>query len=119
MIQTADGGYAIAGWSVGDGQDFCLFKTDDVGNLQWNMTYGGTGVEVAYALLQTSDKGYLLTGNTNSFGAGNTDIWLVRVDASGVVPEGLTLGAILLLSTIVAVISFSLFRKRPKWKKWQ
>jgi predicted secreted protein len=116
FIQTADGGYAICGYAAGSNQDAGLFKTDSAGNLQWNQTYGGTGTEVAYALLQTSDGGYLLTINTNSFGAGGQDVWLVKTNESGVVPEGLSVAVVLLLSTIAVIVSISYYRKRPKWQ---
>jgi predicted secreted protein len=117
-IQTADGGYAIVGWTYisGQDQDFTLYKTDSTGNLEWNMTYGGAGVENGYALLQDSDGGYVLTGNTDSFGAGGSDIWLVKTDESGVVPEGLTLGVMLLMSAVAVIVGASYFRKRPKIK---
>jgi predicted secreted protein len=113
-IQTADGGYAMVGYNYANGQDFILIKTDADGNLQWEMTYGGTGAETAFTLLQASDGGYVLTGNTTSYGAGGTDIWLVKTDASGVLPEGLTLGAMLLLSTVAVIVGIRYFRKRPK-----
>ncbi len=117
-IQTADGGYAIVGWTYisGQDQDFTLYKTDADGNLQWDMTYGGAEVENGYAVLQDSDGGYVLTGNTNSFGAGGTDIWLVKTDELGVVPEGLTLGIMILLSTVAVIAGASYFRKRQKSK---
>jgi len=117
FIQTMDGGYAIVGYTSGDGQDAGLFKTDSAGNLQWNMTYGGTGTEISYALLETSDGGYLLTINTSSFGAGSNDIWLVKTNELGVVPEGLTIGVMLLLSTVAAIVGIRYLRKRPKWKR--
>ncbi len=85
-IQTSDGGYAIVGWNYLNGQDFLLIKTDAAGNMQWKQTYGGGGVDNGYALLQANDGGYLLTGNTNSFGAGGNDVWLVKTDAFGVLP---------------------------------
>ncbi len=87
MIRTTDEGFAIVGWTYLNGQDFLLIKTDPGGNLQFNKTYGGPGVENGYAILQTSDGGYLLTGSTNSFGSGGNDVWMVRVDAAGVIPE--------------------------------
>ena len=117
-IQTADGGYAMVGWNYVNGQDFILIKTDAAGNLQWETTYGGTGVENGYALLQSSDGGYVLTGNTNSFGAGGTDIWLVKVDELGVIPEGLTIGVMVLLATATVIVGTRYFRKRPKWENW-
>jgi hypothetical protein len=110
FIQTEDEGYAIVGFTtVGSDQNASLIKTDAFGNMEWNQTYGGTGTEIAYALLKTNDGYYLLTINTNSFGAGDNDIWLVSV-----VPEGLTIGVILLLSTVAAIAGIRILRKRPK-----
>jgi len=86
LVQTADGGYALAGYTgflEGFETDFWLVKTDAAGTMQWNQTYGGTDVDVAYALLQTADGGYALAGSTWSFGAGYFDFWLVKTDASG------------------------------------
>jgi hypothetical protein len=119
-MQTADGGYAIIGITMAHGQDFLLVKTDASGNLQWNMTYGGTGAENGYALLQTSDGGYVLTGNTNSFGAGGNDVWLVKTDEFGNappgVPEGLTIGVMMLLATAAVIVSIRYFRNGQKSK---
>jgi len=86
IVQTADGGYALAGWtnSYGaGGNDFWLVKTDASGNTQWSRTYGGTADDYANALVQTSDGGYALAGLTNSYGAGGVDFWLVKADSSG------------------------------------
>jgi len=86
IVQTSDGGYALAGFtnSFGAGSyDFWLVKTDSVGNKQWDKTYGGTGKDEAYSAVQTTEGGYALAGWTNSFGAGGEDFWLVKTDASG------------------------------------
>ena len=86
LVQTSDGGYAVAGStnsSGAGGYDFWLVKTDAGGNMQWNRNYGGTGVEIAYSVVQTSDGGYALAGITYSFTAGSWDFWLVKTDASG------------------------------------
>jgi len=83
LIRTVDGGYALAGYtdSFGAGyRDFWLVKIDSSGNMQWNKTYGGTGWDYAYALVQTGDGGYALAGLTSSLGAGSGDFWLVKTD---------------------------------------
>jgi len=107
FIQTEDEGYAIVGFTTGSDQNASLIKTDEFGNMEWNQTYGGTGTEISYALLETSDGGYLLTINTNSFGAGDNDIWLVKTDESGVVPEysSLLVPALVLTATAFIIIN--------------
>jgi hypothetical protein len=86
LEQTSDGGYIIAGdtASFGAGSfDFWVVKTDSYGTIQWNKTYGGTGFDVAYAVQQSKDGGYIVAGYTSSLGAGSFDVWLVKIDSSG------------------------------------
>jgi hypothetical protein len=86
VVQTADGGYALAGWtySYGDGSgDYWLVKTDSAGNIQWKKTYGGSGSDAAYALVQTADGGFALVGTRFDAVAANYDSWLVRTDSAG------------------------------------
>jgi hypothetical protein len=116
-ILTLDGGYAVVGFTASFGagsNDFWLVKTDASGNMQWNMTYGGAANDQSTSIVQTSDGGYALGGWTNSFGAGDYDFWLVKTDASGVVPEGLTIGVMMALSTIAVMVSLRFSRKRSK-----
>ncbi|MFX0062339.1 MAG: hypothetical protein ACFFC7_09150 [Candidatus Hermodarchaeota archaeon] len=87
LIQTPDGGYALAGTttSYGAGSIDCwLVKTDSNGIPQWNQTYGGGEDDSARALIQTTDGGYILAGRTGSFGAGGYDYWLVKTDSQGI-----------------------------------
>ncbi|MFZ8835346.1 MAG: T9SS type A sorting domain-containing protein [Candidatus Caldipriscus sp.] len=84
--QTSDGGYIVAGgtWSFGAGSwDIFLIKTDANANIQWAKIYGGTDWYDAYSVRQTSDGGYIVAGETRSFGAGNYDIFLIKTDANG------------------------------------
>ncbi len=84
--QTSDGGYILAGLtdSYGAGSyDAWLVKTDSSGNKQWDKTFGESSCDVAYAVQQTSNGGYILAGSTSSYGAGNEDFWLVKTDSDG------------------------------------
>jgi hypothetical protein len=95
LVATGDGGYALVGWTNSSGagsNDFWLVKTDASGNMQWNKTYGGTGGELANALVQTGDGGYALAGATSSYGSGGADAWLVKTDAAGNVMWNKTFG---------------------------
>jgi hypothetical protein len=95
FVQTTDGGYAIAGAmdSFGAGDfDACIVKLDAAGNLQWSKTIGGTGSDVVFSIIQTSDGGYAGAGWTNSFGAGGIDMYIVKLDAVGNLQWSKTVG---------------------------
>ncbi|MFQ5821905.1 MAG: hypothetical protein ACE5I5_18100, partial [Candidatus Heimdallarchaeota archaeon] len=82
VIQTADGGFILAGYTesyeVGF-KDVWLVKTDAYGLIQWNYTCGGLADEWASTVIKTEDGGFILAGYTSSYGAGNSDAWLVKL----------------------------------------
>ena len=86
VIQTSDGGYIVAGSTESfgaGGRDIYLLKVNSRGFEQWSKTYGGSSWDHCRSVQETSDGGYILTASTDSFGAGNSDIYLVRTDSSG------------------------------------
>jgi len=50
---------------------------------QWNKTFGGANNDTAMSVQLTFDSGYILTGETESYGAGKRDAWLVKTDSNG------------------------------------
>jgi hypothetical protein len=84
--QTLDGGFIIAGYtnSFGAGSDdVYLIKTDGDGDTMWTRTYGGAGVDQGNSVQQTTDTGYVVAGSTTSFGAGSSDMYLIKTNAAG------------------------------------
>ncbi|MFZ1689393.1 MAG: T9SS type A sorting domain-containing protein [Flavobacteriales bacterium] len=85
----------ITGWHIGYDQlgdptyDIWVAKLDPAGSLEWQKALGGTGHEAAYSVLQTSDGGFLVLGNTWSNDGdvsgnhGYTDLWVVKLTAAG------------------------------------
>ncbi len=86
VVETRDSGYVIVGYTASFGAgnyDYYLIKTNALGDTQWTRTFGGANSDQAYAVCQTSDGGYVATGNADSYGAGSSDVYLVRTNAAG------------------------------------
>ncbi|MBU0519859.1 hypothetical protein KJ564_13085, partial [bacterium] len=84
--QSADGGYALGGYtsSFGAGMsDIYLVKTDSLGIMEWDQTFGGWHWEQCYSVQQTNDGGYILGGYSWSFGGLDPDFYLVKTDSLG------------------------------------
>ena len=103
--ETSDKGYILGGTAgttiSGDktvlgygGSDYWLVKLDSSGNIIWQNDFGGNDADYLYAVQETSDKGFILGGSSNSalsgiktednIGApGTNDYWIVKVDSLG------------------------------------
>ncbi len=96
--QCTDSGYILAGYTGSyDGnitynhgdRDFWIVKLDVDGNMEWQRTLGGSYTDFAYDIEQTSDDGFIVTGESNSVDGdvtgnhGNDDIWVVKLDSLG------------------------------------
>jgi hypothetical protein len=85
--QTACGGYVIAGYtrSYGAGSyGAYLIQTDSLGDTLWTRTYGGALADYGYSVQQTADGGYIIAGSTRSFGAGYSDVYLIKTNRNGI-----------------------------------
>ncbi len=98
VIETSDGGYAVAGYSESSDKDvsgnngdsdFWIVKLDANGNLKWETNLGGSDLDKASAIVETLDGGFLVAGNTKSTDGdvsenhGDSDCWVVKLDSGG------------------------------------
>ncbi len=98
--ETSDGGYIAAGFTYstnGDiignhgGTDMLVVKYNNIGTVEWKRTYGGTGIEWAYAIEVTSDGGYIAAGYAElnngdvSGNHGGKDAWVVKLNSTGAI----------------------------------
>jgi hypothetical protein len=99
----ADGGYIAGGWSVSEkiggdkseatrgDMDYWVVKFSKNGTKQWDKRFGGSKADQLTALIATPDGGFLLGGQSFSDQGGDksdslkgtSDIWIVKINASG------------------------------------
>ncbi len=94
LLVTTDRSFVIIGitdsYGAG-GEDVYLIKTDSLGNLLWETTFGGTENDAGLSIQETFDGGYIVAGYTSSFGAGSYDLWLLKIEPKVGVEEGNTI----------------------------
>ncbi|HVX28150.1 MAG TPA: T9SS type A sorting domain-containing protein, partial [Parafilimonas sp.] len=96
--QTVDGGYIISGYSYSNNgdvtgnhgnADYWIVKTDALGNIQWQKSLGGSNLDFAVRINETSDGGYIVAGTSYSSNGdiisnhGNADYWIVKLNTVG------------------------------------
>ena len=95
IIQTSDGGFAVAGRtrSFGAGNyDMLVLKLSQDGSVNWARTFGGTQNDYANSIIQTADGGLAVCGTTTSFGAGNEDVIVLKLEPDGILSWAKTFG---------------------------
>ncbi len=98
VVRAHDQGYVMAGFSESDdfdisnpkgSYDFWVVKVSEAGEMLWENSYGGTGIDIAQDISQTEDGGYIIAGSTISadgdvaFSKGGSDAWVVKIDSRG------------------------------------
>ena len=96
--QTADSGFIVAGYTISNnGQvtghhgdfDYWVLKLDAAGSIQWQKALGGSGIDHARSVIQTTDGGYIVAGSSWSIQGdvtgnhGSDDYWIVKLSDSG------------------------------------
>ena len=96
--QTSDGGFIVAGIAMYNNvdvsgnhgnSDFWVVKLDSSGRIDWQKCYGGSDLDDAYSIQQTSDGGFIVAGATwsndddVSGNHGNYDYWVVKLNSAG------------------------------------
>lgn len=97
MQQTADGGYIFVGIDSSSGlsnYNIYAVKTNSIGDTLWTKSYGGNNYDFGQAVQQTADGGYIIAGYTGSFGPGDPDVYLLKIDAMGNLTWSKTYGGI-------------------------
>ena len=90
ILQKSDSSFIILGSSE---NDILLLEADRYGNIIWNQTYGGSQIDQAYHIAKTTDGGFIISGSTESFGFGGSDIRLTKTDANGLIEWNKYLGS--------------------------
>ncbi|MDR2352367.1 MAG: T9SS C-terminal target domain-containing protein [Deltaproteobacteria bacterium] len=105
--QTSDGGYIIAGRTKSNDGDITgnhgkndswIVKIDSEGAIQWQKSLGGSQFDEANSIRQTSDGGYIIAGESESYDGdvtvnhGRNDFWIVKLDSLGTIQWQKSLG---------------------------
>jgi len=98
VVQSNDGGFVLSGSSESNdfdisesrgSYDYWVIKITEKGDLVWQSSFGGTGIDKAWDITKTNDNGYVIVGNTFSSDVdisknnGESDVWLIKIDDNG------------------------------------
>lgn len=114
VCQTSDGGFVLAGYiassNYSGSEDLWVIRTNSLGEVLWNATFGGTENDEAFSVHETLDGGYIV-GGYYGLPHGNSESWLIKLGADSI-PEfpSFLIPPLLMMATLLAVIAYK--RKR-------
>ena len=82
IVQTIDSGFVMLGEID---NDILLMKSNRYGDMEWQQSFGGSQMDIASHIEQTSDGGFIISATTESYGQGGKDIWLFKTSSSGLI----------------------------------
>ncbi|MGB9788232.1 MAG: hypothetical protein ACPLVD_05355 [Dictyoglomus turgidum] len=89
IIETSDGGFLVVGesysYATGISKDLYVMKYDSLGNLSWAKNFGGMDMDGGRWAIEDSEGNYVIVGWTRSFGAGNSDFYVLKLSPNGTV----------------------------------
>lgn len=85
MLETPEGGYLLVGYtfSFSGSSDVYVICTDENGEPLWQKTYGGELNDIGHSIQQSQEGGYLICGETESYGQGEADFYVIKIDSDG------------------------------------
>ncbi len=99
FVECDSGGFALCGVTINQSSDVWLIRTNPAGVHLWNKTYGGIEVDrcfQSHSIVECAGGGFCIAGYTISYGAGESDVYLIRTDAFGNMLWNKTYGGIYL-----------------------
>lgn len=96
LVQTPDGGYAVTGLTISTGyttggEDAFVARFTADGDISWLRTWGDTAHDEALDMIQVIDGGYVIVGNTYSYGADGPNAFIAKFDSNGILVWSKTL----------------------------
>lgn len=88
VIETNDGNFIMTGYTTSYGYgkyDVLLVKADATGSRTWVRSFGGAEIDRGLSLQRTFDGGFIIAGDTESFGGGGKDFWLLKTNPGGII----------------------------------
>jgi hypothetical protein len=88
FVKLPDGGYMMCGMTNNSDPydcDVLVARTDNNGNMLsgWPKIYHNKRVDYAYSMVQTAEGDFLIAGYSASFGGGDIDIYLLKINING------------------------------------